>query len=152
MLRKVRAILFTALLWGFLWSLVGAGIGVVRWWRNDLIDVIGPPPGVILSIIGGIAVRWGMLGAINGALFAIVLALAEKRGSIATMSLARFALWGAVATVVVPAIVLGMLLIMVPSGDLFFQFLPVVFLLALGAVCSAGMLWLSRRERSSVSR
>lgn len=145
-LRRIRAALFTAFFWGVLWIPIGIAIGLFHWWRHDLIDVGGLPPSVVARLILARGLVWGILGTVNGALFAIVLSIAERRQSVASLSLTRMTLWGAIATIALPVIGLVVLIVAFPVGDLSVDVLPLALVALFGAVCGATMLWIGRRS------
>ncbi len=145
MLRLVRAILVTGILWGFVWLSVGAAVGFVQYQRGGLIDLLPPPPGFMLATITRFMLEWGLLGAINGALFAVLLAIAERGRTVATLSMRRVALWGAVGTLILPAFVLLVGVLLFGSSGLFVKVVPMLSILVLGAGCAATMFLMARR-------
>jgi len=152
MLRRVRAILVTGILWGLVWLPVGAAVGFVQYKRGGLIDVLPPPPGVVLRTLGRFTLEWGLLGSINGALFAVLLAVAERGRTLATLTVRRVAFWGAVGTLVLPSVVLLIALLLFGPSGLFIKVVPMVSVLALGAGCGTTMFLVARRAPASADR
>jgi hypothetical protein len=93
-LRTVRGVVVTALIWGAVWTAVGALIGVLEFfsWSPTSFRVVD----VIMRATGPMTVL-GIAGLSAGATFAIVLSRAERGGSIDAMPIRRAAKWGAVA-------------------------------------------------------
>lgn len=124
-LRKLRGIVSIGLTWGTLWGflmfLTGLIIGIVD---PDSIDP-GESPVVIGAILGG-------MGLVCGALFGILLSVAERRKTIAELSVVRAGVWGAIAAAA------PLLLGPGPNG-------MVVILCPLGAAFAAGSVALARR-------
>jgi hypothetical protein len=97
------------------------------------------------------ALEWALLGAINGVLFAVLMALAERGRTVATVSVRRIALWGAVGTLILPGILFLALVVLIPLGDVSVNVVSLVAFLMLGASCGAGMLLMARRSRTPSS-
>ena len=94
-LRRARGILGMAGVWGFGWILLTLPANLwdslrLPWWQR-------------LGFIVGAASAWGAWGALSGASFAILLAIAERRLTIHQLSGWRCAIWGALATCSLPA-------------------------------------------------
>ena len=138
-MRKVRAVLVIASVWAALWFVLGLVLGVVLmpWWASD----VRPPPFIELPIMLAI---WG---AFSGAAFAILLIVTDRRGSLATLSGARFATWGGLGTVVLPLVLILVEADQRPWGrDDWVAFSIFVVCSALaGAACAAGTLALAKR-------
>ncbi len=150
MLRRIRGALVIAALWAVTWGLVGIAIGLVKWYRGDLFDVFPVPATFALRLILERSEWFVVVGAINGLLFALVLALAERRQSVATLSLARFALWGGVATLVLPSIAVLVLLIIYGPSSTGVSLEPLAEVVGLGMACSAVILLIARRNKPGV--
>src|SRR5260221_2099918 len=91
--RRLRATLTVALLWALAWTVLGAVVGFLL-----------PPSGsdeTLRDALGGLA-EWAALGCVNGAGFAIVLALRERRKSVGSLKLGRVMLWGAFGSLLLP--------------------------------------------------
>jgi membrane associated rhomboid family serine protease len=138
-LRRIRGLMGTALIWAMLWSLVGAALAIYNLIRE------GPErPGIELQYIAWVAVFYGAWGAISGAMFALVLAAAERRRSLNDLSMLRFTIWGSLAAVALP-----ILYILFFNGLLVVELVPSLALFAvtagLGAMCAGLTLGLARR-------
>jgi len=124
-LRKLRGVVSIGLTWGTLWGLLmfltGVIIGIVD---PDSIDP-GESPVIIGAILGG-------MGFVSGALFGILLCLAERRKTIRDLSVLRAGIWGTIAAAA------PLLLTPAPDG-------MVVILCPLGAAFAAGSVALARR-------
>ena len=96
-MRRLRAILATSVLWALAWALTSVlfflvvGLFVER-------AILSPD----YFLIGGLA--WTTWGALNGAGFAALLALAERRQTIDELSTSRVALWGALGGGALPLV------------------------------------------------
>jgi hypothetical protein len=142
MIRRLRAALLTALVWAMGWTVAG-----ILWmsgltWLIRQRQGVGPDP---LSFVMAVLMNWTLLGALSGAVFALVLSLAErKRGSLEALSLSRMALWGAVGGVGLPLLVAPF--VAIAARNPIQQVVMVVLLNGvLGASASAGSLQLARR-------
>ena len=124
-LRKLRGVVSIGLTWGSLWgvlmALVGVGIGI---FDPDSID-----PGESVLVVGALM---GLVGFVSGVLFGLLLAFAERRKTLRDLSLARVALWGALAAAVPP-------LLTGAAASMAFILCP------LGAAFAAGSIALARR-------
>jgi hypothetical protein len=125
---------------------VGALIALWRRSRDNFINLFPVSAADSTKAIIQYALEWGLLGAINGALFAMVLAFAERRRSVAALSLSRIGAWGAIATVVIPIVALFILLFLFPPKHLSVEVVPLVGIVSLGAMCGVGMLLIARRK------
>ena len=150
MLRRFRGVLVMAALWAFTWGVVGVLIGLFKWYRGDLIDVLPTPMSVAISVILSIGKWFGVVGAINGLLFALVLAIAERKQSVATLSLTRFALWGGVATLVVPLFTTLIFLYVFGPSDFGISITPLAEFMALGMVSATAILLIARRGKAGI--
>ena len=145
MLRRLRAVLITALAWALVWAPVGVVVGFVHRESPDLVGIIPAVHNDVLATTLRYAVDWGLLGAINGALFAGLMAVAERGRSLASLSMSRIALWGAIATIILPTIVFFILLFTIPFGNTSVELLPLLSILILGAACGLTMILVARR-------
>jgi hypothetical protein len=145
LLRILRGVLGTALLWAVVWLPVGAAFGLLlnAGQRGNVI-----PPSVLWMVTMG-----GAWGGVSGVIFAGLLALAERRHTIADLSLIRVAAWGAVGCASLPVL---LALHYLPREDLLAlradaMFLGIVLVVSalLGAACAAGTLTLARRAPGS---
>jgi hypothetical protein len=154
MLRRIRAVIATSLLWAIVWSPVGAVVGLVQYLTRPswaLIDVVPPPPGLMLDMVVRFSYRWGLLGAISGAAFATVLALAERNTSVATLSLIRVSIWGALGALLLPAGLVLVGLFTFPLEQLSINVVPLISIATLGALCAAATLTIARRSPAARS-
>jgi hypothetical protein len=140
-LRRLRGVIGTAVTWGTSWAAVGLALGSIA--------LRFVPPGVLpADALLQTTMRWGILGAVSGASFAIALSLAEKQRAHAVDELTgrRVAWWGAVGGAVLPAAVLPFVALTLPAA-----LIPALFLVpvgsALGAVSAATSLRLARRAQ-----
>ena len=96
----MRVVLAATLLWALAWTLIGVvvalndrsqfGLGVLTW-----------------GLVAARVKTWVVLGAITGALFAIGLMIVERSRPLGTLQTRRVAIWGAIAALVLPALVLA---------------------------------------------
>ncbi len=142
---RLRGILGTALTWAVVWLPVGVVMALIALnARGDVICLYCPPfwewfPPFLLS--------WTLWGAVSGAVFAIVLMIAERRRSLAELSFTRTALWGALGSLALPAALMardGFVRGVLIEGGL--MFLPLVLIAGLGAACAAGTLRVARQS------
>ena len=103
-----------------------------------------------LQIAVGVALFYGILGASTGMVFALTLALAERRTSFATLRMSRVLLWGAASGAVYPTLFLA--LSRSPAQQLSRDTL-VGFLvsIAFGMGSAALMLALARKARATAT-
>src|SRR6266540_2385638 len=110
-LRRIRAVFVTALVWACLWLPVGVVAGIYRSFRLQSYD--GVPVALptleqlSLAILVNVA-AWMSWGALSGAVFAVLLAFMEQRRDVSTLSFPRTAALGTVGAIAVPAVVLAM--------------------------------------------
>ena len=137
-IRVLRGVLGTAAAWSLAWI----PLTLASWSVTAALFGNAPPLEYWGPMVIGAAIR----GAISGAAFATVLAIAGRRRTFASLRLRDMALWGAVGGVVAPAVTLGAIAIMSSSA------VPVLtiglglgFASALGAASAAGTLWVARR-------
>ncbi len=112
MLRRLRGVLGIAATWGVACAALFVGAFVLTWMFDPASIDPGEGPGRV-AVIGA------ALGLTAGAAFAAVLAVAERRKTIADISLGRAALWGGLGTATVlllTAMNSSMLLIMCPMA------------------------------------
>lgn len=90
---------------------------------------------------------WTLWGALSGAIFAVVLAIAERRHTLAELSLARVALWGAIGSLALPAAltIAEVMQTPFPPSEWRFVLAALGIAAALGAGCAVGTLALARR-------
>ncbi len=143
--QRLRGILLTALTWALPWAAVG-GATVVAF------DWLARAPG--FHTLTSVEFAWGLfldgarffalVGAVAGALFAGVVAVAERRRTFATLNTGRMVVWGALSGAALPLLVgIGAVLTGAPSmlRDLFLAGIGA----SLGAGSAAVMLRIARR-------
>jgi hypothetical protein len=136
--RILRGIVKTALTWAVVWvpfSLIPFGLATLLGG--------GPlPPG----ILGPLLISQAVMGAINGGVFASVLAIAGRRKSFETLSLPWIAACGAVGAALIPfagrAVLFATLDVPIPATALVWT---LVTNAVLGAGCATVTLSLARR-------
>ena len=148
-LRRLRAIAITALLWSvasaFTSILYLIALSLLR--GSKVFAVLFPD----YFLVG--AITWGIWGAVNGVAFATLLASAEHDRTLEDLSRRRVALWGAVGGALMPILTYGLSLLVpgltLAGGSLEFApgtILPIVLIsTTLGAGLATGQLSLARR-------
>ena len=95
LVRRLRGLLGVGLTWGALWSVIGAGVGLV-------LGVVAPEMWGWTDRLFEWAVGMGLYGLVSGVGFGGLLALRESRETIFSISLGRAAILGVVGAVAVP--------------------------------------------------
>ncbi len=125
LLRRIRGILGVSAMWGGLWAVLFAVLFfIIGVFDPDTID-----PGETLGLLVTIGATFGL---VSGVSFAVLLAAAEGRKTLAELSPLRVALWGALATSVLP--------LLSPADDRM-----LVFLCPIGAALTAASVALAKR-------
>ena len=129
-----------ALIWAIVWIPLGL---VLPWLRRRPPDqCVYCPPGFVIRFL----TLWTLWGALSGAIFAVVLAIAERRHTLAELSFARVAVWGAMGSLALPAALTILDVVRATSpSEWRFVFIALGIAAALGAGCAAGTLALARR-------
>ena len=140
MLRRLRGVLGTALIWALAWLPLGFLVPLLR----------GAPPECLYCPTAWFIrflVTWVGWGAVSGVLFAVVLMRAERSRSLGELSLPRTATWGAVGTIGLPLFLTIVDVIQVNYSTREWQFALVALTVAagMGALCGAATLAMSRR-------
>ena len=132
MLRWLRGILGTSVLWAAAW--IPLGLVVTCIWVA--VENNGSIP---LSAIPYLAAAFAKWGAVSGAGFGVMLSIAEARGSVGTLKPGRIAAWGAIGA--------GLLTLSMPLVIAGFNasVLTTVIGAGLGALCAGGTLVAARR-------
>ena len=132
-------------MWGLAWLPIGIALALYA-------DSQPPQPSDLLArpvSIPFFVAAWTVWGAISGAVFALVLALTERRGTVETLSAARTALHGAIAAVSLPLLLTGIDLVRTSPGLLGYSWrFPLLILIGsagAGAACATATLRLARR-------
>ena len=136
-LQRVRGALGMGLAWALGWAPIGALLGSALW------IVLDPPVG-LMSVVEINAIAFGGLGFAGGALFSMVLRLAERRRRFDELTVGRFAAWGAIG-----GFLLGGLAVFAgfwgASGIPVLGITVAVAATVLGSASAAGTLALARR-------
>jgi hypothetical protein len=125
LLRKVRGVLGSGLIWGILWATVGAITGFLI--RITIPGSMDPGENELL-----VAALFGAIGFVSGAVFGVLLSFAESRKKILDLSLSRAAVWGLLGSAALP-------LLTTMDNRLMFIFCP------LGALSAAASVAMARR-------
>ncbi len=139
-LGRLRAVTSLALIWGAVWLPVGAVVDLLHRWMNGL--RLAP---LFLWDLG----VWTIFGGLSGAIFAVLLALLERRQSFHQLSAQRGALWGAAAGAALP-ICLALILAAI-GGRLAASPFAFAGIALLGSVCGWGTLKIARHGVGSES-
>lgn len=132
LVRALRGATVIGIAWGFAWILVGALIWLVIRVVSPEDIAPGEGPERALPILG-------LVGLLSGLGFAALLALAERRNRLETLSLPRVALWGLLGSAAIP-------LLMGTDGSMGWVTGP------MGAVFAAASVAIARRaSRSDVA-
>ena len=95
LLRRLRGTIGTAFVWAVLW--LPLGVLLVLYRNSQSVECFAcARTSFVLAI-------WTGWGALNGAVFAALLMITERRNSFTDLSMRRFGLWGALVAVSVPA-------------------------------------------------
>jgi hypothetical protein len=152
LLKRLRAVAVLAILWAIGWSVVGAGLGAYQYyflaWPMGFISLPGFASPLVAVVLGS-AFNGAEGGAISGALFALVLTVAERNRTAARLTLGRSAVWGVLGAVLVPSIMLTITMVRFPAILSDMPLLPfAIYLLCLallGAACGLLTIALARR-------
>jgi hypothetical protein len=150
LLRRIRGIVGSALLWGCAWAGVGLLFGVAVWLLRDPAAFLFP----VWRFVALQGLFWGIWGSVSGAVFASLLIVAERNSTISTLSTRRLAGWGALGGFFLPLASYGVLL--VTRGPVIGALIPTAIAATiaglLGAGMAAGHLSLARRAPALPSR
>jgi len=137
-MRRIRAVLIIAALWGTLWFLLG--IGTRAAFASQLHADFEPPPPFFE--LPKLFLVWG---SVAGSVFAVFLIVVERRRTLHSLARVRVSAWGALGSLTFPvAFILSQGIR--PGSLLFTPYLLISVLSAtLGAACAAGTLALARR-------
>ena len=153
MLKRLRGMFGTAVVWAGTWAAVGGVTGLIS--MAGVLKHIFQPQytgavvRLVLRVAGSTAVSCAVMGAISGWVFAAALTALERRRTLVSISVGRVAVWGVIGGLAVPA-----LLRLLPFQSALTQLY--VFSLhglgfsatmagVLGGVSAAGSLLLARR-------
>ena len=141
-LRRLRGIIGTALVWGTAWAVAACGLTLVwhAWFRPR-----AGLAGVGFSPVLGMTLFYGIIGVWAGAVFASVLAVGDRRRTFAGLRMSRVVTWGMLGGVSYPVLV--WLVASSGSGPMPSGLGVAVGLTAvLGGGSAAAMLALARRD------
>jgi hypothetical protein len=154
-LRRLRAVLITALIWAFLWLPVGLIAGIYRSFTLQSYDGVPWAPPTLEQFVMAVLVNvaaWMTWGAISGAVFAVLLASIERRRDVSALSLRRTATWGTLGAVALPTIILAAFLAVEPEFSLLsLAVWPLTISALAGAVSGATTLLLAKRAGAALS-
>lgn len=144
-LRRLRGVASTALFWAIAW--LPFGVALVTLW-------LGPrrseaPPAFSWRSLATAVLVWCTWGAISGGVFAVALAVAERKRSLADLSMLRTTLWGGFGSGSAPAVVMTVAYFRTGPRVILPYVLFVAATASLGAAMAAGSLALARRAPSA---
>ena len=93
--RRLRGLLGVGVTWGALWSVIGAGVGLV-------LGVVAPEVWGWTDRLFEWTIGMGLYGLVSGVGFGSVLSLREGRKTVLDIPLRRAAIWGVVGAAAVP--------------------------------------------------
>ena len=142
--KRLRGAAVTVVSWSASWAIIGAFFRIV--WPSE---PGGGFPSLAMLLASGLG--WVQIGAISGALFAL-LVMGGGRRRIEDLTMTHVAVCGAIAGVLLPFLMLTVGSMV--SGDSFSWLLPQLPRYAIaGALCGAGSLALARRtDRTEADR
>lgn len=147
-IRIARGIIGTALVWGVVFLPVALALGLYRAFSLNVDVPISFSVRIQAAVVATLVyTTWG---ALSGAAFGVVLALAERRRGFEELSSRRIAWWGALGAGSLPTV----LSLWILSSEHAWAFWPSAAALVgisagLGAACAGGTLALARRPRLS---
>ena len=147
--RTLRAVLRTAMLWSAAWALAGGAIMAT-------FALFDPDPGIEslperlgMTVFAGVAwgVRFGLAGAVIGAVFSSVIRLGYRGRRLADINPVRFALLGAVVGGVGVPLYLQTMNVLSGGGPIAWSLVTddAVWATVFGATVAAGSIMLARR-------
>lgn len=113
LLRRLRGLAGIGLTWGVLWALFGIALVMG-------IRVFDPAAAQEEALLVGRVL--GFAGFVSGLAFGTLLAIAERRRSLRTLSVWRAGLWGAIGAAIIPLLTAAddkMVIITMPLGLIF---------------------------------
>ena len=153
MLKRLRGMFGTAIVWAGAWAFVGAVVTPFRLWGvlQHVLDprYTRPATRLILRLMGQTALSCAITGALSGWIFAAALTALERRRTLHTISAIRVGIWGAIGSGLLP-------LALIPLTRVHaFRVFEIVYLrglgfsvgvsAVLGGVSAAGSILLARR-------
>ena len=147
--RTLRAILRTAMLWSAAWAVAGGGIVAILTLFNAGPGVESLPERLGVAVFAGVAwgVRFGLAGAVIGALFSSVIRLGYRGRRLADINPVRFALLGAVVGGVGVPLYLQTMNVLTDGRPIAWNLVTddAVWATVFGAAVAAGSILLARR-------
>src|SRR5262245_19822214 len=105
LLRRLRGVLGTALVWAIVWCLAGSAIiAPAVWWYGKTHD---EGPASFGEILLAVMMNLSAWGAVSGAVFALLLAIAERRRTVNELSMGRVVGWGPIGGAALPLIAIA---------------------------------------------
>lgn len=101
-LRLLRGVASTAIVWAIAWATLGAVISPLL----ALASPIDPPARFYIGIIVGSTVFYGIVGLWSGAVFAVTMAISERRRVFTDLSMSRVVAWGVLGGISYPLLAL----------------------------------------------
>lgn len=145
--RRLRGIAGLAAAWAVTWSALGILPSVavqIFWFARHQTEMLSAWR-VAVMVANGIPL-WGIWGAISGTVFAVLMMLREREGSVGTLSARRIAAWGAFAGLPIPLLSTALMLTHARSLTVVPAVIGVIGVGALlGMACGVGSLALARR-------
>ena len=147
--RTLRAILRTAMMWSAAWALAGGGLIAVLTIFDAGPGVESLPERLGLAVFAGVSwgIRFGLAGAVIGALFSSVIRLGYRGRRLADINPVRFALLGAVVGGVGVPLYLQMMNVLTDGRPIAWNLVTddAVWATVFGAAVAAGSIMLARR-------
>lgn len=141
-LRLLRGVVLTSIVWGFAWAILSVVTTLVSalLWPPDTDLVLAPPQLAIMAF-------YGILGIWAGGVFAVVMAISDRRRTFADLSTRRVITWGVLGGISYP--VVGALINKIVGGGQIEGFRTALVLTgAFGAVSAWATLVAARRAGS----
>jgi len=147
--RTLRAVLRTAVMWSAAWAIAGGGIIAVLTIFNAGPGVESLPERLGMAVFAGVSwgIRFGLAGAVIGALFSSVIRLGYRGRRLADINPVRFALLGAVVGGVGVPLYLQMMNVLTDGRPIAWNLVTddAVWATVFGAAVAAGSIMLARR-------
>jgi hypothetical protein len=145
--HRIRGVLGISIVWAVAWLPLAVGLGLYRYWSDAPYRNLLPNKleGFLAHMAN--AVGLGMLaGAVSGAIFAVILALAERNRTLSNLSIRRLAIWGGIGASLLPATFLSLEAFVFTHGNWWSGATIVLGIAAaLGAASAAATLKLANR-------
>ena len=102
-LRLLRGIALTAVTWGVAWAVLGVAIALPSAFPGSAEASVSAPPGLL-----ALPVFYGFVGVWAGSVFAIMMAISERRRAFAELTMARVVSWGVLGGISYPLLTLAL--------------------------------------------